>query len=98
FGGPGSGGATSILQGGGEDLTKSVGEVASGDIEDKVRELGAQLARAEAIRLDKERIATLRDKLDNIINVNPKLAEFKNQIRMEMVQDGLNIQIVDEQN
>jgi chemotaxis protein MotB len=98
FGGPGSGGATSILQGGGEDLTKSVGEVASGDIEDKVRELGAQLARAEAIRLDKERIATLRDKLDNIINVNPKLAEFKNQIRMEMVQDGLNIELIDEQN
>ncbi|MFN3829562.1 MAG: flagellar motor protein MotB [Tepidimonas ignava] len=98
FGGPGSGGATSILQGGGEDLTKSVGEVASGDVEEKVRELGAQLARAEAIRLDKQRIATLRDKLENIINVNPKLAEFKNQIRMEMVQDGLNIQIVDEQN
>lgn len=98
FGGPGSGGATSILQGGGEDLTKSVGEVASGDVEEKVRELGAQLARAEAIRLDKQRIATLRDKLENIINVNPKLAEFKNQIRMEMVQDGLNIELIDEQN
>ncbi|MCX7741984.1 MAG: flagellar motor protein MotB [Tepidimonas sp.] len=98
FGGPGSGGATSILQGGGDDLTKSVGEVASGDVEDKVREIGAQLARAEAIRLDKQRIATLRDKISEIINVNPKLAEYKNQIRLEMVQDGLHIQIVDEQN
>lgn len=98
FGGPGSGGATSILQGGGDDLTKSVGEVASGEIEQKVRELGAQLARAEAIRQDKQRIATLRDKIENIINVNPRLAEYKNQIRLEMVQDGLYIQIVDEQN
>jgi chemotaxis protein MotB len=98
FGGPGSGGATSILQGGGDDLTKSVSEVASGDVERKVREIGAQLARAEAIRQDRQRIATLRDKLASIINTKPELAEFKNQIRLEMVQDGLNIQIVDEQN
>ncbi|MEW6694073.1 Motility protein B [Tepidimonas thermarum] len=98
FGGPGSGGATSILDGGGDDLTKSVGEVASGEVEQKVRELGAQLARAEAIRQDKQRIATLRDKIENIININPQLAEYKNQIRLEMVQDGLNIQIVDDQN
>ena len=97
FGGPGSGGANSILEGGGDDLTKSVGEVASGNIEEKVRELGSQLARAEAIRQDKQRIATLRDKIENIINLNPQLAEFKNQIRLEMVQDGLNIQIVDDQ-
>ncbi|MGQ9724348.1 MAG: flagellar motor protein MotB [Tepidimonas sp.] len=98
FGGPGSGGATSILQGGGDDLTKSVGEVASGSNEEKVRELGAQLARAEMIRQDKQRIATLRDKIENIINLNPQLAEYKNQIRLEMVQDGLNIQIVDDRN
>ena len=98
FGGPGSGGATSILQGGGDDLTKSVGEAASGEVEQKVREIGAQLARAEAIRQDKQRIATLREKIENIINVNPKLAEYKSQIRLEMVQDGLHIQIIDEQN
>ncbi|TSE34807.1 flagellar motor protein MotB [Tepidimonas charontis] len=98
FGGPGSGGATSILQGGGDDLTKSVGEVASGDIEEKVRELGAQLARAEMIRQDRQRIATLREKLDGILKANPQLADLQNQIRMEMVQDGLYIQIVDEQN
>jgi len=98
FGGPGSGGATSILQGGGDDLTKSVGEVASGDIEQKVREIGAQLARAEMIRQDKLRIATLRDKLEGILKANPQLADLQNQIRMEMVQDGLYIQIVDEQN
>ncbi|MCX7663355.1 MAG: flagellar motor protein MotB [Tepidimonas fonticaldi] len=97
FGGPGSGGANSILDGGGDDLTKSVGEDASGNVDEKMRELGAQLARAEAIRQDKQRIATLRDKIENIINLNPQLSEFKSQIRLEMVQDGLNIQIVDDQ-
>ena len=97
FGGPGSGGANSILDGGGDDLTKSVGEDASGNVDEKMRELGAQLARAEAIRQDKQRIATLQDKIENIININPQLSEFKSQIRLEMVQDGLNIQIVDDQ-
>lgn len=98
FGGPGSGGATSILQGGGDDLTKSIGEDASGSNDKKTRELGAQLARAEMLRQDRLRIATLRKKIEGIINRNPQLAEFKNQIRLEMVQDGLNIQIVDDQN
>ena len=97
FGGPGSGGATSLLSGGGDDLTKSVGELASGNVEEKVRELGAQLARAELVRQERMRIATLREKIENIINVNPQLSEYKNQIRLEMVQDGLNIQIVDDQ-
>jgi len=97
FGGPGSGGATSILDGGGQDLTQSVGENASGNQEEKMRELGAQLARAEAIRQDKLRIATLREKLEAAIDLKPELQEYKNQIRLEMVQDGLNIQIVDDQ-
>ncbi|WP_101047143.1 flagellar motor protein MotB [Macromonas nakdongensis] len=98
MGGPGSGASHSILPGGGDDLSKQTGEVASGDVELKTREIGAQLARAEAMRQDRERIDSLRQKIDNVINANVKLAEYKSQIRLEMVQDGLNIQIVDDQN
>ncbi|TSE20787.1 Motility protein B [Tepidimonas alkaliphilus] len=97
FGGPGPGGSASILTGGGDDLTKKSGEVARGEVE-ALRDAATQLAREEALRLDRQRIALLRDKIESIINVNPKLAEFKNQIRLEMVQDGLYIQIIDEQN
>lgn len=98
FGGPGSGASDSILPGGGDDLTKTTGEVASGDTELKTRELGAQVARAEAMRQDRMRIENLRQKIENVINANLRLSEYKNQIRLEMVQDGLNIQIVDDQN
>ena len=98
FGGTGSGSSDSILPGGGDDLTKTVGEVASGDTEVKTRELGAQVARAEAQRLDRQRIKALREKIENVINANLRLSEYKSQIRLEMVQDGLNIQIVDDQN
>jgi len=40
----------------------------------------------------------LRAKIDALITSNPKLAEYRSQIRMETTPDGLQIQIVDEQN
>jgi chemotaxis protein MotB len=99
LGGPGSGASTSILPGGGDDLSRSTGEVASGDVELKTRELGAQVsAKAAALRQDRERIEALKSKIEEVINANLRLAEYKSQIRLEMVQDGLNIQIVDDQN
>jgi chemotaxis protein MotB len=99
LGGPGSGASTSILPGGGDDLSRSAGEVASGDVELKTRELGAQVAaKAAALRQDRERIEALKSKIEEVINANLRLAEYKSQIRLEMVQDGLNIQIVDDQN
>ncbi len=98
MGGPGSGASPSILPGGGDDLTKVTGEVANGDVDNPTRQLGAQLARAEALKQDLTRIQSLREKIESVINANLRLSEFKNQIRMEMVQDGLNIQIVDDQN
>ena len=98
LGGPGSGASTSILPGGGEDLTRTTGEVARGDAEVATRELAAQVIRQEAMRLDRERIDGLRSKIETVINANVRLSEFRDQIRLEMVQDGLNIQIVDDQN
>ena len=103
FGGPGSGGATSILQGGGDDLVKSVGEQAKGDQEVKTREISAAVAREDQAKqdqakLDKVRLENLRAKIENLINTNPRLDEYKDQIKLEAVVDGLHIQIVDEQN
>ncbi|TDQ40587.1 flagellar motor protein MotB [Tepidicella xavieri] len=98
FGGPGSGASDSILPGGGDDLTRTTGEMARGDAQLAARELGAQVIREEAMRLERQRIEGLRNKIETVINNNIRLSEFRDQIRMEMVQDGLNIQIVDDQN
>ena len=98
LGGPGSGASTSILPGGGDDLTRTTGEAARGRAEVATRELGAQVIREEARRLERERIEGLRNKIETVINTNIRLSEFRDQIRLEIVQDGLNIQIVDDQN
>jgi chemotaxis protein MotB len=40
----------------------------------------------------------LSDKIASVISNNPRLAEFSSQIRLETTPDGLQIQIVDDQN
>lgn len=97
MGGDGTGNSDSILPGGGKDLSRSVGQVDGGDAERSMKTLGAQIARAEMLRQDKLRLENLKKKIEDVINSTPKLAEFKNQIKLEKVQDGLNIQIVDDQ-
>jgi chemotaxis protein MotB len=98
MGGPGSGGSVSILPGGGEDLTRTAGEMPRADPVMLARQLGEEAVRQEAQRLERERIEALREKIETVINANERLSEFRDQIRMDMVQDGLNIQIVDDQN
>jgi chemotaxis protein MotB len=94
-GGSGAGASNSILNGGGEDLTKQSGQSKRGAEEEALQKKAAQ---AEAAKQDAQRINKLRAKIDALITNNPKLAEYRSQIRLETTPDGLQIQIVDEQN
>jgi chemotaxis protein MotB len=98
MGGDGTGNSDSILPGGGRDLSKNSGQVDGGDAEKAQAVMGAQLARANERRQDRIRLEQLQQKMTSLISQNPKLAEFKSQIRIDTVNDGLQIQIVDEQN
>ncbi len=98
MGGDGTGNSDSILPGGGRDLSKSAGQVDGGDAQRDVKPIGAQMARAELARQDALRIDALQTKINELIQNNPALSEFASQIRMEQTQDGLQIQIVDDQN
>jgi chemotaxis protein MotB len=98
FGGPGSGASNSVLPGGGDDLTKSSGQDARGESDVKKREMGAAVAKEVQARQDQARLENLKSKIENLINNNPKLNEYKSQIRLNAVMDGLHIQIVDDQN
>ncbi|HSU24071.1 MAG TPA: flagellar motor protein MotB [Variovorax sp.] len=96
-GGPGSGSSSSIVTGGGKDLSRTHGEIksAQGEAKSKPAEPGqAELARQQ----DAKRMATLRAKIEDLIENNPKLREYRSQIRLQMSIDGLEIQIVDDQN
>ena len=98
-GGDGAGNSSSIIPGGGNDLTKVHGQVRRSDAESKKqRRMSAEQMRADMARQDAERIKSLQAKIDAIITASPILNEYRSQIRMDVTPDGLQIQIVDEQN
>ena len=98
MGGSGSGDSSSVVRGGGADLTRSTGQVKDGDTQAKKRLLSLKALQAEQRRAEAARLEALKARVEAAVNANPKLASMKSQIRMDMTQDGLRIQIVDEQN
>ena len=98
-GGSGAGASNSILNGGGSDLTKSNGQNRKGDGNDPIsKKMAADAMRAELAKQDAKKMAALSAKISAVISNSPKLAEFSNQIRLETTPDGLQIQIIDDQN
>lgn len=98
-GGDGSGNSSSVIPGGGNDLSKVHGQVRRSDTDsEKARRQSIDAARAERAKQDAERIKTLQAKIDALITENPRLNEYKSQIRIDVTPDGLQIQIVDDQN
>jgi chemotaxis protein MotB len=94
-GGSGSGDATSIIPGGGEDLTRVVGQRKRGEKENRRKSADRQLQ--EQRRLEElARMEELKGRIDGAVLANPTLSEFRNQIRVEITPDGLRIQIVDD--
>ena len=97
-GGSGSGDATSILQGGGQDLTRQAGQVKKGEVEQKKSTTFSKEAQAEFRRKEQERLETLKADIEKMIDKSPQLAQFKRQMLLDITSEGLRIQIVDEQN
>ena len=95
-GGSGAGDATTVIQGGGPNLTASVGQVNKGDNDTKKR--SPHQLRQELEKIEKERMGRLKQRIDAAILANAKLSEFRHQIRVEITPDGLRIQIVDDFN
>jgi chemotaxis protein MotB len=97
-GGSGSGDSSSVIKGGGTDLTRSSGQVKKGDVEATQRTFNLQALKETQAKAERERLVTLSLKVHDVMANSPRLAEFKNQIRLDMTREGLRIQIVDEQN
>ncbi|MEW6369882.1 MAG: flagellar motor protein MotB [Pseudomonadota bacterium] len=97
-GGSGSGDSSSVIKGGGTDLTRRNGQVKKGDTppENKTYDLNA--AKAALERAEGERLRTLKTRIESIIEANPTLKKYKNQLLLDITSEGLRIQIVDEQN
>lgn len=102
FGGTGSGDSSSIITGGGKDLTRSKGQVKEGETPNEKRVINIKAATEELLRLEKarevEKLKQLKISIDKAISSNLKLKQFQNQILLDITTEGLRIQIVDEKN
>ncbi|MGV3741193.1 MAG: flagellar motor protein MotB [Burkholderiaceae bacterium] len=97
-GGTGSGDSSSVIKGGGKDLTRVDGQVQKSveDIKDKSFNLTA--AKKELERLELMKLKALKARIEAAIENNPILKQFKKQLLIDITSEGLRIQIVDEQN
>jgi chemotaxis protein MotB len=95
-GGSGSGDSSSIVKGGGADLSRTTGQIKQGDVEGQQRTMQLKALKADQRRAEAARLESLKRKVEDVIAANPKLTSMRSQIRLEMTRDGLRIQIVDE--
>jgi len=97
-GGSGSGDSSSVIAGGGKDLTATHGQVKKGDIEAEKKTINLQRLKADFERVEKAKLETLKGDLEALINATPALSQFRNQLLLDLTTEGLRIQIVDEKN
>lgn len=97
-GGSGSGDSSSVIKGGGEDLTRTAGQVKRGDSPPENKTYDLQAARAALAREESMRLQTLKARIEAAIEVNPMLKKYQNQLLLDITSEGLRIQIVDEKN
>jgi chemotaxis protein MotB len=97
FGGSGAGDASSVIPGGGQDLTQSHGQVKRGETPSDKR-ISEKRMKAEFERMERQRLEALKVDIEAMIDASPTLKQFKNQLLLDITSEGLRIQIVDEKN
>jgi chemotaxis protein MotB len=95
-GGSGSGDSSSVLKGGGQDLTRSGGQVKRGDVEAPRNTINLQALRHEQRAAEAAKLQQLSEQVETELKNSAKLAQFASQIKLDLTRDGLRIQIVDE--
>ena len=94
--GSGAGDASHVIKGGGQDLSRTTGQVKRGDIEAKRDTVNLHQLKAEQARAEVARLEDLRKRVEEALAGSPELKNMRSQIQLEMTHEGLRIQIVDE--
>jgi chemotaxis protein MotB len=97
-GGSGSGDSSSVLRGGGEDLTRAVGQVKRGNNDGEKKTYTVKAMAADMQRIADEEAKLIKKRIEQSLERNPRLRDVKNQVKMDVTSDGLRIQIVDDKN
>lgn len=94
-GGSGSGDSSSVLKGGGQDLTRSGGQVKKGDVQAPRNTINLQALRHEQRVAEATKLQELSEQVESELKNNAKTAQYASQIKLDLTRDGLRIQIVD---
>ncbi|MEO3988257.1 flagellar motor protein MotB [Pseudocitrobacter cyperus] len=86
-GGPRVSNSDSPIPGGGDDFTAQQGEVNKQPNMDELKK-----------RMETNRLKRIRGELDQLIEADPKLKALRPHLKIDLVQEGLRIQIIDSQN
>jgi chemotaxis protein MotB len=97
-GGSGSGDSSSVIKGGGTDLTRSAGQVKKGQTEAEKKTYNLKAAQAELEKAEASKLKQVKARIEKSIDANPTLKQFKRQLLLDLTTEGLRIQIVDEKN
>jgi chemotaxis protein MotB len=97
-GGSGSGDSSSVIKGGGTDISRKSGQVKKGETEAEKKSYNLKAAQAELERIEAGKLKQLKNRLEVAIEANPTLRQFKRQLLVDITTEGLRIQIVDELN
>jgi chemotaxis protein MotB len=109
-GGEGTGDSSSIIKGGGEDLTRSVGQVKRGNVQgrktinlDAARDSATVATEADGDgeafeQRERAQLVDLKGQIEALVEANATLRAMRNQLLMDITSEGLRIQIVDEKN
>ena len=97
-GGSGSGDSSSIIKGGGQDITRKEGQVKKGESPQEQKKITLEAAKKAIEQQEAEKLKVLKEKLIKAIENNPKLKQFKDQLLIDITSEGLRIQIVDDKN
>ena len=81
-GGDGTGDRTALIDGGGESITREAGHGKKTDTRNKQKE--------------QEQLQQLKMQLEQMINKDPQSKQFKDQFKVEITEEGLRVQIVDQ--
>jgi chemotaxis protein MotB len=95
LGGSGAGDASHVIKGGGQDLTRATGQVKRGDLDAQRSTINLHHLKEEQRRAEAARFEQLKQEVEEKIAANPRLQEMRGQIQLDMVRDGLRIQIMD---
>ena len=97
-GGSGAGDSSSVILGGGKDLTRKDGQVKKGSEPPAKKTYDLKGAAADLERIEAEKLKGLKTRIEAAIEASATLKQFKKQLLMDITTEGLRIQIVDAQN